>query len=176
MNKESFIVNRNTLLHVSNLLGHLQGELYVTVTLGLHFTVEWECAVDCVLRCFWRREPSAVPACTHVMRATVRRQPFRRCIVPCNLCACVRACVRACVCSTHTHAHAHAQVTVARITWVHFHLFYMFLSMFPCHLQYGQLRQPATIGQPCTAVIQCTTCESPSGWPRRAETCRSELA
>jgi hypothetical protein len=38
-----------TLLHVSTVLGHLQGELSVTVTLGLHFIVEWECAVDCVL-------------------------------------------------------------------------------------------------------------------------------
>jgi hypothetical protein len=49
---KSFIINRNTLLHVSTLLGHLQGELFVTVTPGLHFTVESECAVDCVLRCF----------------------------------------------------------------------------------------------------------------------------
>jgi hypothetical protein len=64
MHKESYIVNRNTLLHVSTLLGHLQGELFVTVTLGLHFIVEWECAVECVLRCFWRHELSAVPACT----------------------------------------------------------------------------------------------------------------
>jgi hypothetical protein len=38
MHKESFIINRNTLLHVSTLLADLQGEL--TVTLGLHFTVE----------------------------------------------------------------------------------------------------------------------------------------
>jgi hypothetical protein len=60
MHKESFIINRNTLLRVSTLLGHLQGELSVTVTLGLHFTVEGECAVDCVLRCFWRRELTAV--------------------------------------------------------------------------------------------------------------------
>jgi hypothetical protein len=60
MHKESFIVNCNTLLHVSTLLGHLQGEVFVIVRLGLHFTVEWECAVDCVLRCFWRRELSAV--------------------------------------------------------------------------------------------------------------------
>jgi hypothetical protein len=51
MHKESFIVNRNTLLHVLTLLGHLQGELFVTVTLGLHFIDEWECAVGCVLRC-----------------------------------------------------------------------------------------------------------------------------
>jgi hypothetical protein len=36
MRKESFIINRNTLLHVSALLGHLQGELFVTVTLRLH--------------------------------------------------------------------------------------------------------------------------------------------
>jgi hypothetical protein len=27
MHKENFIINRNTLLHVSTLLGHLQGEL-----------------------------------------------------------------------------------------------------------------------------------------------------
>jgi hypothetical protein len=27
MHKESFIINRNTFLHVSTLLGHLQGEL-----------------------------------------------------------------------------------------------------------------------------------------------------
>jgi hypothetical protein len=60
MHKESFIINRNTLLHVSTLLGYLQGELFVTVTLRLHFTVEWECAVDCVVRCFWRCELSAV--------------------------------------------------------------------------------------------------------------------
>jgi hypothetical protein len=40
MHKESYIVNRNTLPHVSTLLGHLQGELSVTVTLGLHFIVE----------------------------------------------------------------------------------------------------------------------------------------
>jgi hypothetical protein len=46
MHKESFIINRNTLLHVSTLLGHLQGELSVAVTLRLHFTVECEYAVD----------------------------------------------------------------------------------------------------------------------------------
>jgi hypothetical protein len=28
MHKESFIINRNTLLDVSTLLGHLQGELF----------------------------------------------------------------------------------------------------------------------------------------------------
>jgi hypothetical protein len=43
--EESFIINRNTLLHVSTLLGHLQGELFFIVTLMLHFIVERECAV-----------------------------------------------------------------------------------------------------------------------------------
>jgi hypothetical protein len=37
---KSFFINCNTLLHVSTLLGHLQGELSVVVTLRLHFTVE----------------------------------------------------------------------------------------------------------------------------------------
>jgi hypothetical protein len=40
MHKESFIINCNTLLHVSTLAGHLQGELFVIVTLSLHFIVE----------------------------------------------------------------------------------------------------------------------------------------
>jgi hypothetical protein len=40
MHKDSFIINRNTLLHVSTLLGHLQREIFVIVTLRLHFTVE----------------------------------------------------------------------------------------------------------------------------------------
>jgi hypothetical protein len=40
MHKESFIINRNTLLHISTLLGHLQGELSVVVTLRLRFIVE----------------------------------------------------------------------------------------------------------------------------------------
>jgi hypothetical protein len=39
MHKEIVIINRNTLLHVSTLLDHLQGELFVIVTLRLHFTV-----------------------------------------------------------------------------------------------------------------------------------------
>jgi hypothetical protein len=42
MHRESFIINRDTLLHVSTLPGHLQGKLLFAVTLGLHFTVEWE--------------------------------------------------------------------------------------------------------------------------------------
>jgi hypothetical protein len=58
----SFFFNCNT-LHVSTLLRHLQGQLSVVVTLRLHFSVERECAVDCVLCCFWRRELSVVPAC-----------------------------------------------------------------------------------------------------------------
>jgi hypothetical protein len=41
MHKELFfLVNYNTLLHVSTLLGHLQGELFVIVTLRLYFIVE----------------------------------------------------------------------------------------------------------------------------------------
>jgi hypothetical protein len=40
MHKESFIINRNTLLHVSTLLRHFQGELFVIVTLRLHFIAE----------------------------------------------------------------------------------------------------------------------------------------
>jgi hypothetical protein len=38
--KESSIINCNTLLHVSTLLDHLQGELFVVVILRLHFIVE----------------------------------------------------------------------------------------------------------------------------------------
>jgi hypothetical protein len=49
MHKESSIINCNTLLHVSTLLGHLRGELFVTVTLRLHFIAEWERAVSCVM-------------------------------------------------------------------------------------------------------------------------------
>jgi hypothetical protein len=40
MHKESFIINCNTLLHISTLLGHIQEELSVVVTLRLHFMVE----------------------------------------------------------------------------------------------------------------------------------------
>jgi hypothetical protein len=39
MHKESFIIYCNTLLHVLTLLGHLQGQLFVIVTLRLHFIV-----------------------------------------------------------------------------------------------------------------------------------------
>jgi hypothetical protein len=34
MHKESFIINRNTLLHVSTLLGHLQGTFLLSLHLG----------------------------------------------------------------------------------------------------------------------------------------------
>jgi hypothetical protein len=37
---KSFFITCNTLLHVSTLLGHLQGELFVIVTLRLHLMVE----------------------------------------------------------------------------------------------------------------------------------------
>jgi hypothetical protein len=47
---KSFFIYCNTLLHVLTLLGHLQGELSVVVTLRLHYTVERECAVHCALR------------------------------------------------------------------------------------------------------------------------------
>jgi hypothetical protein len=44
---KSFFVNYNTLLHVSTLLGHLQGETFRCHYTRLHFIVEWEYAVDC---------------------------------------------------------------------------------------------------------------------------------
>jgi hypothetical protein len=47
---KSFFVNYNTLLHVSTLLGHLQGEIFRCRYTRLHYTVKRECAVDCVLR------------------------------------------------------------------------------------------------------------------------------
>jgi hypothetical protein len=37
---KSFFINCNTLLHVSTLLGHLEGSLSVVITLRLHFIVE----------------------------------------------------------------------------------------------------------------------------------------
>jgi hypothetical protein len=47
---KGFFVNYNTLLHVSTLLGHLQGETFCCRYTRLHYTVERECAVDCALR------------------------------------------------------------------------------------------------------------------------------
>jgi hypothetical protein len=62
MHKESFVINCNTLLHVSTLLGHLQGELLVYTKVALYSCVRY--AVYCVLCCFWGREFSVVPVCT----------------------------------------------------------------------------------------------------------------
>jgi hypothetical protein len=61
---KSFFVNYNTLLHVSTLLGHPQGETFHCHYTRLHYTVEWECAVDCALCHLWRREPFMVSACS----------------------------------------------------------------------------------------------------------------
>jgi hypothetical protein len=47
---KSFFVNYNTLLHVSTLLGHLQGETLCYRYTRLHYTVEQKCTVDCALR------------------------------------------------------------------------------------------------------------------------------
>jgi hypothetical protein len=46
---KSFFVNYNTLLHVSTLLGHLQGETFRCRYTRLHYRVKRECAVDCAL-------------------------------------------------------------------------------------------------------------------------------
>jgi exonuclease I len=43
MHKETFIINCNTLLHVSTLLGHRQGVLSVIVTLRLHLQLSEMC-------------------------------------------------------------------------------------------------------------------------------------
>jgi hypothetical protein len=57
MHKGVFSVNYNTLLHVSTLLGHLQGETFCCRYTRLYYTVERECAVGCVLcTVYWRRE------------------------------------------------------------------------------------------------------------------------
>jgi hypothetical protein len=64
MHKEFLFVNYNTLLHVSTLLGHLQGETFRCHYTRLHYTVERECAVDRALCRLWRRELFVVAACT----------------------------------------------------------------------------------------------------------------
>jgi hypothetical protein len=46
---KSFFVSYNTFLHVSTLLGHLQGETFRYRYTRLHYTVMRECAVDCAL-------------------------------------------------------------------------------------------------------------------------------
>jgi hypothetical protein len=66
---KSFFVYYNTLLHVSTLLGHLQGETFCCRYTRLHYTVERECAVDCALRRFWRCQLFVVSACTSVTTA-----------------------------------------------------------------------------------------------------------
>jgi hypothetical protein len=57
---KGFFITYNTLLHVSTLLGHLQGEISAVITLWLHFIVEL-LIVYCAA--FWRRELSVVSAC-----------------------------------------------------------------------------------------------------------------
>jgi hypothetical protein len=61
MHKESFVINRNTLLHISTLLGHLQEELfcYRYTKVALYSWVRMT-----LMTVNWRREPSAVPAWT----------------------------------------------------------------------------------------------------------------
>jgi hypothetical protein len=46
MHKGFFMVNYNTLLHVSTLLGHLQGETFRCLYTKLHYTVEREYIVQ----------------------------------------------------------------------------------------------------------------------------------
>jgi hypothetical protein len=65
MHKESFTINRNTLLHVSTLLGHLQGELF----LPLHEGCTLYLSENVLLTVYWRRELSAVRACTARVQA-----------------------------------------------------------------------------------------------------------
>jgi hypothetical protein len=60
---KSFFVNYNTLLHVSTLLGHLQGETFCCRYTRLHYTVKRDCAVDCALLHLWRHEFFVVSAC-----------------------------------------------------------------------------------------------------------------
>jgi hypothetical protein len=72
---KSFFIYCNTLLHVSTLLGHLQGELSVVVTLRLHYTVERERAVDCVLciggvNSLWSRLYKPGPQTVHTSKTT----------------------------------------------------------------------------------------------------------
>jgi hypothetical protein len=93
MHKESFIINCNTLLHNFHLLRrNMSGKSRVkswiskySAFVGCFFhtptcfdpagsfsgrtfslSLELERAVDCVMRCFWRRELSLVPACIAV--------------------------------------------------------------------------------------------------------------
>jgi hypothetical protein len=70
---ETLITNKCTKRVLSSIVTHsymfrpcwvIFRENFFLVALRLPFIVEWECAVDCVLRCFWRRELSTVRACT----------------------------------------------------------------------------------------------------------------
>jgi hypothetical protein len=59
---KEFFVNYNTLLHVSALLGHLQGETFRCRYTWLHYTVNRECAGDYELQCNGRFLPEDDPA------------------------------------------------------------------------------------------------------------------
>jgi hypothetical protein len=62
---KTLITNKCTKRVLSSIITHsymfrpcwviFRENFFVTVTLRLHFTVEWECAVDRALCCFWRR-------------------------------------------------------------------------------------------------------------------------
>jgi hypothetical protein len=69
---KSVFVNYNTLLHVSTLLGHLQGENFRCRYTRLHYTLKREYAVDSALRRLWRREFFVVSACTAVQAETTK--------------------------------------------------------------------------------------------------------
>jgi hypothetical protein len=70
---KTLITNKCTMRVLSSVVTHsymfrpcwviFRENFSVIFTLSLHCIPEWECTVDCVLRCFWRRELSAVPAC-----------------------------------------------------------------------------------------------------------------
>jgi hypothetical protein len=62
--KSFFISFKYTLVHVSTVLGHLQGETFRCRYTRLHYTAERKCAVGCALRRFCKRELFVVSACT----------------------------------------------------------------------------------------------------------------
>jgi hypothetical protein len=151
--KDSFIISRNTLLHVSTVLGHLQGELFVIVTLRLHFTVEWECAVDCVLctggvNCLRfsagrdRREFTPPKTTRYTVNSTFSLN-YKDCVLEAwALCGAVQAGTAESSrlqkqCSTQSTAHSHSTIK-------------------------------------CNLSVTITK-RSPWWWPSRVETCRSVL-
>jgi hypothetical protein len=84
MHKESFIINCNTLLHVSTLLGHLQGELFVipteftppkttqyTVNSTSHSTITCNLSVTITKSSPWRW-PSRVETCRSVLQLMIK--------------------------------------------------------------------------------------------------------